>query len=48
MGTKGKVFKVPLESMPIVTVLFSHTAVDIVGPISPCSAQGNCKRWAIM
>ena len=42
MGPKGRVLKVPLEPMPIVTKPFSRVAVDIVVPISPHSAKGNC------
>ena len=38
---KRKSVKVPLEPMPIVTESFSCVAVDLVGPISPRSAQGN-------
>ena len=41
MGSKGRVSKVPLEPMPIVTEPFSCVAIDLVGPISPRSAQGN-------
>ena len=41
MGSKGRVSKVPLEPMPIVTEPFSRVAVDLVGPISPRSTQGN-------
>ena len=41
MGSKGRVSKVPLKPMPIVTEPFSHVAVYLVGPLSPRSAQGN-------
>ena len=41
MLSKGRVSKVPLEPVPIVTEPFSHVAVDLVVPISPRSAQGN-------
>ena len=41
MGSKGRVSKVPLQPKPIVTEPFSRVAADLVGPISPRSAQGN-------
>lgn len=37
---KGRSRKVPLEHMPIVTESFSKVAMDIVGPLSPVSANG--------
>lgn len=37
----GKVTKVPLGKMPIMTVPFQRVAIDLVGPISPSSSQGN-------
>ena len=42
MGPKGRVLKVPPEPMPIVTEPSSLVAIDIVDPILPCSAHGNC------
>jgi hypothetical protein len=38
---KGKVTKVPLEKMPLIDTPFDRVAVDLVGPISPVSDQGN-------
>ena len=37
---KGRVSKVPLQKLPIVSVPFQRVAVDIIGPISPPSEQG--------
>lgn len=38
---RGKVQKVPLNSMPIIDTPFQRVAVDIVGPISPVTSKGN-------
>ena len=38
---KGKVRKVPLNSMPIIDTPFQRVAVDIVGPITPVTSKGN-------
>ncbi|XP_076449992.1 uncharacterized protein LOC143286334 [Babylonia areolata] len=38
---KGRVPKVPLVKMPLISEPFSRVAVDIVGPISPSSESGN-------
>ena len=37
MSAKGRVSKVPLMSMPIITEPFSRVAIDLVGPLSPPS-----------
>ena len=37
---KGKVFPVPLGSMPLISTPFERVAVDLVGPLSPPSSQG--------
>ena len=41
MCAKGRVSRVPLEPMPIVTEPFSRVAIDLIGPIMPRSLQGN-------
>ena len=38
---KGRVAPVPLQQMPVVDVPFKRIAVDLVGPISPCSDRGH-------
>ena len=38
---KGKVTKVPLGEMPIMDVPFHCVAVDLIGPITPVSENGN-------
>ena len=38
---KGKVFPVPLGSMPLFSTPFERVAVDLVGPLSPPSSQGH-------
>ena len=38
---KGRVTKVPLGRMPLIDTPFKRVAVDIVGPISPVSRNGN-------
>ena len=38
---KGKVFPVPLGSMPLISTPFERVAVDLVGPLSPPSSQGH-------
>ena len=39
--SKGKVTKVPLGEMPIMNVPFHCVAVDLIGPITPVSDNGN-------
>ena len=38
---KGRVPKVPLESMPLIDTPFKRVAVDLIGPIHPPSEQGH-------
>ena len=38
---KGRMTKVPLGSTPLIDTPFDRIAVDIVGPIVPCSARGH-------
>ena len=38
---KGKVFPVPIGSMPLISTPFERVAVDLVGPLSPPSSQGH-------
>ena len=38
---KGSVPKVPLEKMPLIDKPFKRVAIDLVGPISPPSADGH-------
>ena len=38
---KGKVFPVPLGSMPLISTPFHRVAIDLVGPLSPPSSQGH-------
>ena len=38
--SKGSVPKVPLEKMPLIDKPFKRVAIDLVGPISPPSADG--------
>ena len=38
---KGKVFPVPLGSMPLISTPFERVAVDLVGSLSPPSNQGH-------
>ncbi|XP_050709220.1 protein NYNRIN-like [Eriocheir sinensis] len=42
---KGQVKPVPLQPLPVVTEPFSRVAVDVVGPLSPPSADGH---WYIL
>jgi len=37
---KGKVMKVPLGNMPLIETPFQRVAVDLVGPIAPCTDRG--------
>ena len=37
----GKVFPVPLGSMPLISTPFERVTVDLVGPLSPPSSQGH-------
>ena len=39
--SKGRIFKVPLGSMPIIDAPFQRIAIDIVGPIQPMTERGN-------
>ena len=41
MTPKSRVSKVPLEPMPIITTPFARVAIDLVGPMSPPSAEGH-------
>ena len=34
---KGRITKVPLGKLPLIYIPFKRVAVDIVGPIEPCS-----------
>ena len=36
---KGRVTKVPLAKLPLIGTPFKRVAVDIVGPIEPCSER---------
>ncbi|KAL5021789.1 hypothetical protein ScPMuIL_000944, partial [Solemya velum] len=36
----GRVTKVPLGNMPVIDIPFQRIAVDIVGPIQPCTDRG--------
>ena len=38
---KGRVSKVPLGKLPLIDTPFKRVAVDIVGPIEPCSEKRN-------
>ena len=38
---KGRITKVPLGATPLIDTPFDRIAVDIVGPIVPCSARGH-------
>jgi len=38
---RGRVTKVPLGKMPVIDILFQRVAVDLIGPFSPASSQGN-------
>lgn len=38
---KGRVTKVPLGSTPLIDTPFDRVAIDIVGPIIPCSDRGH-------
>ncbi|XP_076033642.1 uncharacterized protein LOC143020782 [Oratosquilla oratoria] len=41
MSSKGRVTPVPLHPLPIITEPFSRVAIDLVGPLSPPSAEGH-------
>ncbi|XP_076058196.1 uncharacterized protein LOC143035258 [Oratosquilla oratoria] len=41
MSSKGRVRPVPLHPLPIITEPFSRVAIDLVGPLSPPSAEGH-------
>ena len=38
---KGNVRKVPLGNVPIISEPFSRVAIDLIGPLSPCSDRGH-------
>ena len=38
---RGKTTRVPLGKMPIIETPFDRVAVDIIGPITPCSDRGH-------
>ncbi|XP_072048962.1 LOW QUALITY PROTEIN: uncharacterized protein [Amphiura filiformis] len=38
---KGRVTKVPLGDMPVIDTPFDRVAIDLVGPIHPCSERGH-------
>ncbi len=38
---KGRVTRVPLGNMPLIDVPFDRVAIDLVGPIHPCSDRGH-------
>ena len=38
---KGKIYKATLEQMPLIDTPFKRVAVDLIGPITPRSKQGN-------
>jgi len=38
---RGRVTKVPLGKMPVIDIPFQRVAVDLIGPFSPASSQGN-------
>ena len=38
---KGRVTRVPLESMPFIEKLFHRVAVDLIGPLHPVTDKGN-------
>ena len=40
-AAKGRIRKVPMQQLPIVTVPFERIAIDIIGPISPPSIEGH-------
>jgi transposase InsO family protein len=42
---KGRVSKVPLGSMPVIETPFQRVAIDLVGPIHPCTERG--KRYIL-
>ncbi|XP_037576724.1 uncharacterized protein LOC119458940 [Dermacentor silvarum] len=39
---KCLVGRVPLENMPVIDMPFQRVAIDIIGPLLPTSAKGNC------
>ena len=39
--SKGRIPKVPIQKMPLIDQPFKRVAVDLVGPISPPSANGH-------
>ncbi|XP_076038439.1 uncharacterized protein LOC143023724 [Oratosquilla oratoria] len=41
MSSKGRVRSVPLHPLPIITEPFNRVAIDLVGPLSPPSAEGH-------
>ncbi|XP_063591291.1 uncharacterized protein LOC134768392 [Penaeus indicus] len=38
---KGSVKRVPMKTVPVISEPFSRVAIDLVGPISPCSDRGH-------
>jgi len=38
---RGRVTKVPLGKMPVIDTPFQRVAVDLIGPFTPASTQGN-------
>ena len=41
VSPKGKVSKVPMKQMPVISEPFSRVAIDLVGPIIPASDRGH-------
>ncbi|XP_037801935.1 uncharacterized protein LOC119596676 [Penaeus monodon] len=40
-SARGSVRKVPMKTIPVISVPFSRVAIDLVGPITPCSERGH-------
>ncbi|XP_047480167.1 uncharacterized protein LOC125032798 [Penaeus chinensis] len=38
---KGRVKRVPMKTVPVISEPFSRVAIDLVGPVSPCSDRGH-------
>lgn len=41
VSAKGSIGRVPMKSISVDAEHFSRMAIDVVGPISPCSERGH-------
>ena len=41
VSAKGAISRVPMKSIPVVSEPYARVAIDLVGPITPCSERGH-------